>query len=122
MTPTPRARPRSRFGVPGAALRGTECTSVRADRFASHTASRSSSADDALVALYHVDFHLGIGSVAKVVLGKALIPLLLGLVTARRAPRFAAAAGPWLLKIINIVLLVVVLFALIVTGIYRGYS
>jgi BASS family bile acid:Na+ symporter len=70
----------------------------------------------ALVALYHVDFHLRIGAVAKVVLGRALIPLLLGLVAARRAPRLAAAAGPWLLKIVNVVLLIVVLFALIVTG------
>ena len=58
----------------------------------------------ALASLFHRDFHVGVGAVAKVVLGRALIPLLLGLGAARLVPRFAAKAGPVLMKIINIAL------------------
>src|SRR6266542_2434968 len=71
----------------------------------------------ALVArFFNRDLHVGAGAVAKVVLGRALIPLLLGLGAARLSPRLAEAAGPWLSKIINVILLAVVAIALLVTG------
>ena len=69
-----------------------------------------------VASLFHRDFHVGVGAVAKVVLGRALLPLLLGLGAARLFPRAAAAAGPWLMKILNIALLAVVVLALIATG------
>jgi len=67
-----------------------------------------------LAALFHRDVALGVGTVAKVVLVKALIPLLLGLGAARLFPRFAAARGPLLMKIVNIALLVLVALALVI--------
>jgi len=69
----------------------------------------------ALAALYHRDVHLGVGAVAKVVLGRALVPLLLGLGAARLWPRFAASVGPGLTKLINVVLAVLVLAAIAIT-------
>jgi BASS family bile acid:Na+ symporter len=71
----------------------------------------------ALVArLFHRDFGVGAGAVAKVVLGRALVPLLLGLGAGRLSPRAATAAGPWLSKFIMAILLAVVAIALLVTG------
>jgi len=70
----------------------------------------------ALASLFHREFHVGVGAVAKVVLGRALIPLLLGMGAARLAPRFAAKAGPVLMKIVNIVLLLVLVLALVATA------
>jgi bile acid:Na+ symporter, BASS family len=71
----------------------------------------------ALVAgLFHRDLHIGVGAVAKVVLGRALLPLLLGLGAARLFPRAAAVAGPWLMKALNIALLAALVLALIATG------
>jgi bile acid:Na+ symporter, BASS family len=69
-----------------------------------------------VAALFQRDLHVGVGAVAKVVLGRALLPLLLGLGAARLSPRAAAAAGPWLMKILNIALLAVLVLALIATG------
>jgi BASS family bile acid:Na+ symporter len=68
-----------------------------------------------VAALFHRDLHVGAGAVAKVVLGRALLPLLLGLGAARLSPRLAAAAGPVLNKILVAVLLAVVAIALIAT-------
>jgi bile acid:Na+ symporter, BASS family len=70
----------------------------------------------AVASLFHRAFHVGFGAVAKVVLGRALIPLLLGLGAARLLPRFAAKAGPVLMKIMNIVLLLVLVLALVATA------
>src|SRR5436190_4897658 len=69
-----------------------------------------------VAAVFHRDLHVSAGAVAKVVLGRAVIPLLLGLGAARLSPRLAEAAGPWLTKIINVVLVAVVAIALLVTG------
>jgi len=69
----------------------------------------------ALASLFHREFHVGVGAVAKVVLGRALIPVLLGLGAARLVPNLAAKAGPVLMKIINVVLLLVVVLALVAT-------
>jgi bile acid:Na+ symporter, BASS family len=69
-----------------------------------------------VAAVFHRDLHVGAGAVAKVVLGRAVIPLLLGLGAARLSPRLAEAAGPWLTKIINVVLVAVVAIALLLTG------
>jgi len=66
--------------------------------------------------LFHRDLHVGVLAVAKVVLGRALIPLLLGLGAARLFPRAASKVGPWLMKILNIALLAVLVLALIATG------
>jgi BASS family bile acid:Na+ symporter len=66
-------------------------------------------------ALYHSDVHISVGAVAKVVLGRALVPLLLGLGAARLWPRFAASAGPVMLKIINVALVVLLLAAVALT-------
>jgi BASS family bile acid:Na+ symporter len=70
----------------------------------------------ALAALFRSDVHLGVGAVAKVVLGRALVPLLLGLGAARLWPRFAGSAGPVLLKILNVALLLLLVAALAVAG------
>jgi len=69
----------------------------------------------ALAALFHSDVHLGVGAVAKVVLGRALVPLLLGLGAARLWPGLAARIGPVMTKVLNIVLLVLVIAAIAVT-------
>ena len=69
----------------------------------------------ALAALLRSDVQISAGAVAKVVLGRALVPLLLGLGAARLWPRFAESAGPWLTKVLNILLAVLVLTALVVT-------
>ena len=68
-----------------------------------------------LAALFHRDVFLGVWAVAKVVLVKALIPLLLGLGAARLFPRFSASRGPLLMKIVNVLLLVLVAIALLVS-------
>ena len=68
-----------------------------------------------LALLLRTDVHLGVGTVAKVVLGRALVPLLLGLGAARLVPRLAASVGPWLSKIVNIALLVLVVVAILAT-------
>ena len=47
----------------------------------------------ALAALFHSDVHIGVGAVAKVVLGRALVPLLLGLGAARLLPQPRDARG-----------------------------
>jgi BASS family bile acid:Na+ symporter len=47
------------------------------------------------------DLHLGYWPVAKVVLGRALVPLLLGIAAVRAAPAFAVKAGPLLAKIVD---------------------
>ena len=67
-----------------------------------------------VAALFQRDLHVGVGAVAKVVLGRALLPLLLGLGAARLFPRAASTAGPWLMKILNISLLAVLVLALVV--------
>jgi len=69
----------------------------------------------ALAAAFHSDVQIGVGAVAKVVLGRALVPLLVGLGAARLSPRFASAVGPWLSKILTVSLLVLVLAALALT-------
>jgi BASS family bile acid:Na+ symporter len=67
-----------------------------------------------VAAMFHRNLSIGVGAVAKVVLGRALIPLLLGLGAARLFPRFSASRGPLLMKIVNIALLVLVAVALLV--------
>lgn len=69
----------------------------------------------ALAALFRAEAHISIADVAKVVLGRALVPLLLGIGAARLWPRFAASTGPRFMKIINILLVVVFVAALVVT-------
>src|SRR5262245_11299310 len=68
-----------------------------------------------LALLLRADVQIGVGAVAKVVLGRALIPLLLGLGAARLVPRLAASVGPWLTKIVNVALLVLVVVAILAT-------
>jgi BASS family bile acid:Na+ symporter len=69
----------------------------------------------AVAAAFHSDVQLGAGAVARVVLGRALVPLLLGLGAARLWPGLATRVGPAMTKVINIVLLVLVLAALAIT-------
>jgi BASS family bile acid:Na+ symporter len=69
----------------------------------------------ALAAVFHSDVHLGAGAVAKVVLGRALVPLLLGLGAARLWPGLATRIGPMMTRALNIVLLVLVIAAIAVT-------
>jgi BASS family bile acid:Na+ symporter len=69
----------------------------------------------AVAALFQRDLHISVAAVAKVVLGRALLPLVLGLGAARLSPPAAAAAGPVLAKVINIVLLLVVVLAIAAT-------
>jgi bile acid:Na+ symporter, BASS family len=71
----------------------------------------------ALAALYRRDLHLGFWPVAKVVLGRALVPLLIGLGVARWRPRFAAKAAPRLARVVNITIAVVLVVGIV--G-YRG--
>jgi BASS family bile acid:Na+ symporter len=68
-----------------------------------------------LAALYRTDVHISVGAVAKVVLGRALVPLLLGLGAARLVPGLADRVGPWLTKVINVVLVLLLVTALAVT-------
>lgn len=69
----------------------------------------------ALAAMFHSDVHIGVAAVAKVVLGRALVPLLLGLGAARLWPRLATRVGPVLTTTFNVVLLVLVLAAVAIT-------
>jgi BASS family bile acid:Na+ symporter len=69
----------------------------------------------ALAALFHSSAQISVGAVAKVVLGRALAPLLLGLGAARLWPRFAASAGPRFLKVINVALVILVVAAVAIT-------
>src|SRR4029079_11007119 len=69
----------------------------------------------ALAALFRSEASIGVGAVAKVVLGRALVPLLLGLGAARLWPGFAASVGPRLMKVINVILVVVLVAAVVVT-------
>lgn len=69
----------------------------------------------ALAALFHAEVHIGVGTVAKVVLTRALVPLLLGLGAARLWPRFAASVGPRFVKVINVALVILVVAAVAVT-------
>jgi BASS family bile acid:Na+ symporter len=66
------------------------------------------------------DLHLGYWPVAKVVLGRALIPLLIGLGVARFSPAFAVKAGPRLAKIVDGGLLVVLAIAIATS--WRGMA
>ena len=72
----------------------------------------------ALAAFFHSDVQIGVGAVAEVVLGRALVPLLLGLGAARLFPRFATAAGPWMSRLINGALVVLLIVAVAVTWTY----
>jgi bile acid:Na+ symporter, BASS family len=58
---------------------------------------------------------LGYWPVAKVILGRALVPLLIGIGVARVAPRFAERTGPRLARILDGSLLVLVAIALAAT-------
>jgi bile acid:Na+ symporter, BASS family len=58
---------------------------------------------------------LGYWPVAKVILGRALVPLLIGVGVARVAPRFAERTGPRLARILDGSLLVLVVIALAAT-------
>jgi BASS family bile acid:Na+ symporter len=69
----------------------------------------------AVAGLFHRDLQISVGAVAKVVLGRALLPLVLGLGAARLSPRAAAAAGPVLAKIVTITLVLVVVLAIVAT-------
>ena len=66
----------------------------------------------ALAALHRQNFSLGFGPVARVVLGRALIPLLIGLGVARLRPRFAGRAAPRLARMVNLSLAVLVVIAI----------
>jgi BASS family bile acid:Na+ symporter len=61
------------------------------------------------------DLHLGMWPVAKVVLSRALVPLLIGIVVARYAPQFAAKVGRRLARILDGLLLVLLIVALAAT-------
>jgi BASS family bile acid:Na+ symporter len=69
----------------------------------------------AVAAVVHSDVHIGVGAVAKVVLGRALVPLLLGLGAARLVPGLAARVGPVMAKVLNVALLLLVIVAVVVT-------
>jgi bile acid:Na+ symporter, BASS family len=69
----------------------------------------------AVAALFHRDLDVSVGAVAKVVVGRALLPLVLGLGAARLFPRAAAAAGPVIGLILNLVLLLVIVLAVAAT-------
>jgi BASS family bile acid:Na+ symporter len=58
---------------------------------------------------------LGAGQVAKVVLTRAVVPMLLGILTAHLAPRFTARIGRWAGRFINIgtLLLLVMLIPIV---------
>lgn len=61
------------------------------------------------------DLHLGYWPVAKVILGRALVPLLIGIGVARVAPRFAERTGPRLARVLDVTLLALLVVALAVT-------
>jgi bile acid:Na+ symporter, BASS family len=63
--------------------------------------------------LFRVDVHLGIKPVAEVVLGRSLVPMLLGLGVARFLPRFADEAAPVLAKIVNAAIVGIFLIAIV---------
>jgi predicted Na+-dependent transporter len=65
--------------------------------------------------LYHRHLVLGAGAVAKVVLGKALVPLIAGAIVAQVWPAFAGAARRYLAPLVNAVLALVLVFALLAT-------
>ena len=65
--------------------------------------------------LTHKQFHLDVAAVAKVVFGRALLPLALGVATARFLPRLAEPLGRYLPKIENVVFLLVIAVALAAT-------
>jgi bile acid:Na+ symporter, BASS family len=65
----------------------------------------------ALAALYRQNLQLGFGPVAKVVLSRALVPLVIGLGVARIRPAFAAHAAPRMAKAVNIALAILVVVA-----------
>jgi bile acid:Na+ symporter, BASS family len=69
-----------------------------------------------VAALFRVDVHLGVLPVAKVVLGRAVVPMLLGLGVARFMPRFADEAAPVLAKLVNAGIIGIVLIAFVVFG------
>jgi BASS family bile acid:Na+ symporter len=66
----------------------------------------------AVAALFGVSVPLGLLPVAKVVLGRALVPLLIGVGLAQAKPAWAAHAAAPLAKILNAALLVIVVVAL----------
>jgi predicted Na+-dependent transporter len=56
---------------------------------------------------------LDFGAIAKVVLARALVPLLLGIGVARLAPKFAVRGVPIISKFVNVTTLLIVLVALV---------
>jgi BASS family bile acid:Na+ symporter len=71
-----------------------------------------------LASLHRVPVDIGPGAVAEVVLGRAFVPMVAGLLVARLAPRFARVAGGYLPTIENAALLVVM--AVILIGTWRS--
>jgi BASS family bile acid:Na+ symporter len=67
-----------------------------------------------LAALYHQNIHLDFTEVAKVVLSRALVPLVIGLGVARFSPTFAKHAAPRLARTVNIALLLLLVVAIAV--------
>jgi BASS family bile acid:Na+ symporter len=66
-------------------------------------------------AIFHHDLRLGPGAVAKVVLGKALIPLVLGGVVGRLAPRLVTPVRRYANVFVHVVLLLVIVMAVAAT-------
>ncbi len=69
----------------------------------------------AFAAIMGRDLHLGYWPVAKVVLGRALVPLVIGIGVARYAPRFAQRTAPRLARILDGALLILLVVALAAT-------
>jgi BASS family bile acid:Na+ symporter len=64
--------------------------------------------------LFHVHIPLRPAQVAEVVFSRALIPLFLGVLSARLAPGFAQRVGRWAGRFVNLATVVLVLFALLI--------
>ncbi len=61
------------------------------------------------------NLHLGYWPVAKVVLGRAFLPLVIGIFVARHAPNFAARTAPRLARYLDLALLALLVVALAAT-------
>ena len=72
-----------------------------------------------VLAVYGVIFHrtveLGVGQVAGVVLVKALIPMVVGLLAGRLFPKLVAPIAKYAAILVQVVLLAIVVLALIAT-------